>query len=236
MFSDAPTMLEWQQSWAVKADLLIAISESTRRDAVEFLGAAPERTVTVPLGVSTAPVGDEPRTASQLLYVGSRAGYKNWRALVEAMASPALREATLVCAGGGPFTPAEVELLGAHGLRPRVQVRDVSDTELTRLYRRSAALVYPSLYEGFGLPPLEAMANGCPVIATDAGSVGEVVGDAACVIDPADPASLADGIERVLGDDAYRQALSARGERRAALFTWSRTAELTSNCYRTLAG
>ena len=113
--------------------------------------------------------------------------------------------------------PTGVETLGG-----------VSADELVRLYRRAAALVFPSLYEGFGLPPVEAMACGCPVAASNAGSLSEVVGDAAVLFDPADAHSIADGIAEAL-DRA--DELASRGLRRAAAFTWNATARAHDRVY-----
>jgi glycosyltransferase involved in cell wall biosynthesis len=104
----------------------------------------------------------------------------------------------------------------------------VSGDELVALYRRAAALVFPSLYEGFGLPPVEAMACGCPVAASNAASLPEVVGDAAVLFDPRDPGSIAAGIEEAL---ARADELGSRGIGRAAAFTWDATARAHDRVY-----
>ena len=117
--------------------------------------------------------------------------------------------------------PAGAETLGG-----------VSADELVALYRRAAALVFPSLYEGFGLPPVEAMACGCPVAASNAGSLPEVVGEAAVLFDPADTHSIADGIAEALDQSAE---LASQGLRRAAAFTWDASARAHDRVYEAVA-
>ena len=112
----------------------------------------------------------------------------------------------------------------------------VPDEDLPVVYSAADCFVFPSLYEGFGLPPLEAMACGTPVVCSNASSLPEIVGDAAITTDPADVAALAAGISRVLADGELRADLSARGLRRAAMFTWERTARQTLEVYDGLLG
>src|SRR5205085_12127352 len=116
---------------------------------------------------------------------------------------------------GGPFFPKEVDAIEAAGLTGRVFQLGGDDIVLDHVYRRAAALVYPSKYEGFGLPPLEAMARGCPVVSSNASSLPEVVGDAAELFDPGDVGAMTRAIERVVYSTERRAALAERGTERA---------------------
>jgi len=136
-----------------------------------------------------------------------------------------------------PGVPPRVPLGVPPGVPPEVRARvvftgRVTDTELRTLYAGASAFVFPSRYEGFGLPPLEAMALGVPVVCADAASLPEVVGDAALLFPPGDAAALAAALSRVLDDPALRERLSQAGRERATQFTWQRTAAATVAAYR----
>jgi len=228
---ETSAVVQGQRRWAKRADVLLAVSENTARDIEEILRVPRSRIRVVHLGVRNAgaAVGPTPRRSQTLLYVGHRGGYKNWRALVEALSLPRTKDWHLVCVGGGRVQEAEVELLRSMRVRDRVSFVTAGDAELEVLLRSVTALVYPSLYEGFGLPPLEAMARGTAVVASNRASIPEVCGDAAMLVDP-HPDALAQAIER-LGDDEVLKGLVDRGERRAASFTWQRTALQTRRIY-----
>jgi glycosyltransferase involved in cell wall biosynthesis len=166
-----------------------------------------------------------------------RRDYKNWTGLIEAMgSSPSLAgEFDLVCTGDGEFRPAELALIEACGLRGRVHQRTASDEELRSLYHHAAAFAYPSLYEGFGIPPLEAMAAGCPVVALNVSSVPEVCGPAAEYGLPGDPDSLRSALERVVLSSSRSDELRAAGKERIELFSWDECARRTSEVYKALA-
>jgi glycosyltransferase involved in cell wall biosynthesis len=172
-----------------------------------------------------------------LLHVGGRAGYKNFETLLRAYAGqPALaREFDLVAFGAGDFDTKERELIGALGLSDS-QVRQVGggDSILTDLYQRAALFVYPSRYEGFGIPPLEAMSFDCPVVCSNSSSIPEVVGDAAVFFEPASSDSIANAIQSVLSNNTLRETLIARGRARIKMFSWERCAEQTLDIYRKL--
>jgi glycosyltransferase involved in cell wall biosynthesis len=112
----------------------------------------------------------------------------------------------------------------------------VSDDELKSLYANAACFIYPSLYEGFGLPPLEAMSSGCPVIAACAGSLPEVCGDAALYCNPRSPQDIADKIKMMMGDEALRKELRSRGFSRIKNFTWEKCTKETLSVIRTVLG
>ncbi len=213
---------------ARRADIVIAISQFVRQSVIERLGVAPERVRAIHLGVAHGLYrpGDEPREPF-LLYPARRWPHKNHERLFEAFALVRRErpELELVLTGGGHegrAVPAGVRVAG-----------HVSEDELASLYRRAACLVFPSLYEGFGLPPLEAMASGCPVAASSAGSLPEACGDAAALFDPLDPEEIAAVTLGVLESPA---PFVAAGLERAARFTWEATARAHEDVYRQLLG
>ncbi|MDP9052031.1 MAG: glycosyltransferase family 4 protein, partial [Acidobacteriota bacterium] len=175
-----------------------------------------------------------PRLRPFLLYVGSRLTYKNFERLLEAFAaSPLLKnDFDLVCFGGGAFTSKEISLFQQLGLSDECccQVSG-DDATLAALYGSARAFVYPSLYEGFGIPPLEAMSFNCPVVCSGLSSIPEVVGNAAEMFDPYDPESIQKAIERVATDEVLRETLVSRGRERVKQFSWERCAKETLDVY-----
>jgi glycosyltransferase involved in cell wall biosynthesis len=224
--------------YARGAAAIIADSEHSRREIVARLGLPAERVTVIPVALGrefapAAPTADQ-RARYGLgeryaLYVGNFLPHKNLPRLLRAWAAlPAPLRAThrLVLAGGArtgrPELAAQAAALGLHGAV--VFAGLVADEDLPALYGGAAALVQPSLEEGFGLPALEAMACGAPVVASRRGALPEVVDDAGVLVDPEDERALADALARVLGSDAERAALSRRGRARAAQFSAARTA------------
>ena len=206
-----------------RAARVLTVSERTKHDLVDLYGVDPERIVVTPHGVDPAfSPGDTPRD-SYLLLVGAVQRRKNPRAAADAAAELGMR---LVVVGPSkdPDLVRELEQRGAD-VRGYVE-RD----ELVRLYRGAAALVMPSRYEGFGLPVVEAMATGTPVVAAPDEALREVADDAAVFVEPDD---LAAGVRRAL---AERDTLVAAGLRRAATFSWDETARRTLAVYREVLG
>jgi glycosyltransferase involved in cell wall biosynthesis len=224
------------------ADHVICISEQTRQDLIELLDINPAKTSVVHLGftstnlIRSGPKG-ETQTRPFLLYVGSRALYKNFERLLQAYAaSPLLRNGfDLVCFGGGGFTAREYHLMLQFEL-PKECCVQVSgdDHRLADFYSSASAFIYPSLYEGFGIPPLEAMGFDCPVVCSNLGSIPEVVGDAAELFDPCDADSMQRAIERVVTDKVLQDSLVARGRKRIKNFSWERCARETLDVYERL--
>jgi alpha-1,3-rhamnosyl/mannosyltransferase len=171
-----------------------------------------------------------------LLSMGNTKPHKDLQTLLRAFAhvAPALPDLRLLLVGEEP--PGYLDAVPA-GAPPEVRARvtftgRVSDAELRALYAGASAFVFPSRYEGFGLPPLEAMALGAPVVCANAASLPEVVGDAALLFPAGDVGALAEALSRVLGDPALRERASQAGRERAAEFTWERTAAATVAVYR----
>ena len=229
---------------AQRTDHVICISESTRRDVIEYCGVAPEKTSVVYLGVDVEFIQASERTAGRLgspraflLYVGARGGYKNFDRFLHAFArSPWLKsEFDLVCFGGGPLRRDELQAASDLGLRQgQLTHRGGSDALLAQLYAEAEALVYPSLYEGFGIPPIEAMAVGCPVITSNTSSLPEVVGNAGEYFDPNDEAAITQAIERVAESPTRRKELVALGLQQYRKFTWEKCARETYEIYQRL--
>jgi glycosyltransferase involved in cell wall biosynthesis len=229
---------------------VIAVSASTARDLVEHLGTPPAKIDVVPQGVSPRPpeppmpeaevrarldLGERP----VLLSVSGKRRHKNLPRLLRALAAiPPERRPALVVPGYP--TPHEAELRALAGeLAIEGDVAFpawVSAPELEGLYALAAAAVVPSLYEGFGLPVLEAMARGVPVAASNRSSLPEVAGDAAVLFDPEDVHAIRAAVERLLAGGPERERLRAAGLARAATFTWERTAELTQRSYERAVG
>ncbi len=231
---------------ARRSDRVIADSRSTRDDLVAMLGLRPDRIDVVPLGLGSvrrATPLDEAEVRAHLalgerqvlLSLSAKRPHKNLPALIGALARiPPERRPVLVLPGYP--TAHEDEL------RARARVLDVeadvrfpewvSHEELEGLWALTRAFVFPSLYEGFGLPVLEAMARGVPVACSNASSLPEVAGDAALLFDPHNEAAIAAAIERLLSEPAEVRRLRARGLQRAREFTWERTARLTLQSYR----
>lgn len=232
-----------------RAHRVMADSENTRRDLVERLGAPEERIDVVPLGVAPVRPGEgqpegEVRDRHGLgdrrvvLSVSAKRPHKNLARLLEALALiPAYSRPVLVLPGYP--TPYEAELVARAaelGLTDDVRFLGwVSAPELEALYAVASCFVFPSLYEGFGLPVLEAMQRGVPVACSSASSLPEVAGDAAVLFDPLDVPAMAAAIVRLLDDDAGADRLRVAGRARAHRFTWEATARATLASYgRTL--
>lgn len=240
-----PEKLSRKKLAAVKrADHVICISEHTRRDLIELFAVPEEKTSVVHLGLALTTDRQAALPMSlvgkpYVLYVGDRGGYKNFSTLLEAFAaSPTLRESfRLVCFGGGELREAELAMIGKYGLdQARVIQLRGDDALLASLYRNAGVFVYPSLYEGFGISPLEAMGFGCPVICSDRASLPEVVGDAAILVDPDRPEAIRSAMESVIDPGAARSALIAKGYERARHFSWDTCAERTLRVYRKVLG
>lgn len=228
---------------AMRADRIIAVSEATKRDATELLDLAPERISVIPHGVDErfhaarrdpSMEGRLGLRPGYLLFVGAVSERKNTERLVRAFArSRACRERQLVLAGRvyhrSQSTRQAAEETGIAG---RILFLDhAPDDDLPALYAGAAALVFPTMYEGFGLPILEAMAAGVPVLCGDRGAAPATAGGLAVTVDPGDTDAIAEGIDRVL-ENPPADAESLK--RHAAGFTWERTACQTAAIYREL--
>lgn len=237
-FPDAERAGAAKRAAVNRADHIICVSDNTRQDLIRLYSVDPDRTSVVHLGASTTtnPHAPTPNTGSDrplLLYVGHRRGYKNFTTLLQACSSsPILREFDLVAFGGPRPTSNERREISKLGLGDRVHFEAGSDQKLTTYYRRATAFVYPSKYEGFGIPPLEAMSHGCPVVCSDRSSIPEVVGDAGVYFDPDDVEDLRTSLERVASAEELQVELRTRGRARLDAFSWENCAAATAEIYR----
>lgn len=224
-----------------RAKHIICISNNTKRDLVEILGINEDKISVVYLGYELSKYQKKPKDFYEktdkhyLLYVGSRNGYKNFNNFLEGYClSPYLRNnLSIICFGGGKFSKEEIDNISKYNLSSNSIVYvEGDDALLSSLYQNASVFVYPSLYEGFGLPPLEAMAHDCPVACSNTGSISEVVESAGCFFDPNDPQSISKAIESILLDDSLRKNLINYGRERLKMFSWKKCAEDTLDVYR----
>lgn len=240
----------WERKQAAqRADAVICISQSTKRDLLNLYPDLNDKKLVqvIPLASSFSddpePNMPTPRLANMMaqtrnrivLYVGTRAHYKNFDAALSGFAESVLPAQcySLVCTGPA-FSDNERRDLERLSLQDKViSFERASASELKQIYQIALALVYPSRYEGFGLPVLESMSAGCPVIAANASCLPEVVGDAGILVHPDRPEEISRALETLL-DDNTRQDFIRRGKRRAKLFSWDKVTEQHKAVYRSL--
>ncbi len=224
------------------ADAIICISQNTKRD-LQTHYSIPDSRITVTylasdisreIAFGSEPVPETP----YFLFLGNRGIYKNFARTLLAFSRIAGQWQELkLCLIGDELTEYEVELIRALNIADRIkQMGYVNDTHLAKLYRCSEALVYPSLYEGFGIPPLEAMACGTVVITSDRASLPEVVGKAAIIVDPESVEEIAETLLSLKNLGPARARLIKEGMARASQFNWDATARCTIDLYRSLVG
>jgi glycosyltransferase involved in cell wall biosynthesis len=239
--------LDWSTRWNARAaSRIIAISHATKQDLVEHYGVAPEKIAVVHHGVSPrfrpAAADEIARMRAALgiegpyvLAVGTIQPRKNYARLAKGMelVRRSRPDLSLVIAGKRGWLAEQVLTeLGRHA-EANVRILDyVPLADLSALYSGAAVYCQPSLYEGFGMPILEAMACGSPVVAANASALPEVAGDAALLVDPSDDEAIGGAIARILDDDVFRRQLIEAGRERADLFTWQRCAEQTLEVLR----
>jgi glycosyltransferase involved in cell wall biosynthesis len=231
-------------------DRVIAVSESAKADILNFGKVKDDKVCVIPLGVEERfrQIRDEKRLSmirekyalerDFILFVGMIEPRKNLENLVDAFLAASLpQRCDLVLVGSLGWGYSELlQKIGASNNKGCIRMPGyVQDTDLPALYSAATAFVYPSFYEGFGLPILEAMACGAPVITSSVSSLPEVAGDAALFVDPTDTKALASALQRIFEDSSLRQDLSRRGRQRSSLFTWQQSAEKTLAVYRRVA-
>lgn len=234
---------ERKHASVLAADHVICISHNTAKDVIDILGIPSAKITVTHLGFS-AVFGELTEHESlpakrparpYLLYVGGRGGYKNFTRFLEAYASSAalVKELDVVAFGGNAFTRKELMRNAGLGLRSdAIRLVAGDDEALARIYSGARAFVYPSEYEGFGIPPLEAMSCGCPVVCSGGSSIPEVVGTAGEYFDAGSMESIRVAIERVAFNDARRSELIGAGYAQCRRFSWDKCADETINAYQ----
>ncbi len=239
-FKDGALVVEMKRKAVEAAYSIICISENTKKDLLERYPHVREECVRVThlaseLNESMAYGPELVPSRPYFLYVGARGGYKNFSNLLAAFGKVAgARRDLALCVVGTPFSAAEQRDVTEMKLNRRVEhYGQASDAQLAKLYRHSIALVYPSLYEGFGIPLVEAMACGTAVVASNGSSLPEVLGGAGLLFDPAAD-DLADVLLSLIDDPAERERLVELGRERAREFSWERTVAQTLDVYRSV--
>ena len=208
---------------AARAAKIVCISHDTAQALLKHRSVDPALVSVVHtgnlLGMSRVTPAQLPLPERYLLFVGERTGRKGFYAAVEALAPLFTAEPDLHLVCTGALRATEVDYLHRLGIRDRVIAVPADDAALVRLYLNAVCLVYPSLYEGFGLPVIEAMQLGCPVITTRCGALAEIAGDAALTVDPFHPQEIAEAVTRLLHESDLSETLRARGKERASSFS-----------------
>lgn len=222
----------WQKYRAIKhSDIVICVSHNTARDLMYYCPIDPSKIRVIHNGVSESyhVLPDVQSKTNEVLFVGARAGYKNFELAVDTLVKRP--ELSLSIVGGGPLSEAEQQRLDARIPGRYTWLGRLSDEELNLAYNRAYALLYPSSYEGFGIPIIEAMRAGCPVIAVNVSSIPEVAGSAAILTDVADADLFANAL---LSIPQRREALVEAGLEQAKKFSWDKCFEETLQVYKEL--
>jgi glycosyltransferase involved in cell wall biosynthesis len=241
-FPSSRKFLEARSLLVQHATRIIAISEHTKKDLMTRYHLPGEKIDVVYLAnalggetnVTNNVLGKIQTPERYLLYVGNRALYKNFLFFIESITPLLLQDKNLsiVCAGGKEFTQEEKKYFLQWGVMHNMLHIHVNDTILSSLYKNALAFVYPSLYEGFGIPILEAFACNCPVLISNTSSLPEVAGDACVSFDPKEKASILDAVNLILSNKSLQDELRIKGRERVRSFSWDRTAKEIKQIYK----
>lgn len=240
-FTDSKCIIENKKKLIYAADKIIAISDSTKRDIIRFYPDIPEDKIDV-IYIGNSLKRDTDRANSKsinipdkyVLFVGQRGMYKNFNLFFRSMKPifDKYDDMYLICAGGGQFSGKEIETFGKY--KERIIQMDVSDDILTQLYSSATCFVFPSLYEGFGIPTLEAFSCNCPVALSNSSSMPEVGGDAALYFDPLNANDITDVVETIISNDKIRESLIIKGKEQLKKFDWNLIVPQILRCYDSL--
>lgn len=234
-FSRMNNTIEAKKKIIKEADGIICISENTKKDMLDLYKVSEDKIKVIYHGNSLRIDADEKPVIQEpyLLYVGDRRTYKNFSLLLETYrnSSRINNNFKLLCFGGGKFSKPEAEYLVKHNLTDKVIQTEGSDAMLASAYKNAAVFIYPSLYEGFGIPLLEAMHLGCPIVASDASCFPEIAGDAALFFESTSSDDLLSKIESAVGKSETRDKLIKAGYVREKFFSWEKCADDSLNFY-----
>jgi len=242
IFNKQDKTTQFKRKSVNEADGIICISENTKKDLIEILEVDPNKISVIYLGFSPNKWPKIEKFVSIayqpfIFYVGERGGYKNFEACLQAYASSSQLKDNfnLVCFGGGKFSQQELDLIDTLTLSKN-KIFQVSgdDAALADYYRHASVFIYPSHYEGFGIPLLEAMSLQCPIACSNTSSMPEVVGEAAELFDPNEPENIAEALENILFSTEKTKKLVQLGAERIKLFSWENCAEQTKQVYLSL--
>lgn len=239
-FSEFDNTSERKKILAVKASRIIAISESTKQDLIEIFNINPSKIEVIYLANSLqldkSAENKIKLPKKYILYVGSRGGYKNFMTFLSSVTKilKSDKNLHLVCAGGGKFNHQENLFISKSNLKGKLLQFNIDDQTLSYFYSNARAFIFPSLYEGFGIPVLEAFACGCPLICSNTSSLPEIASDAAVYFDPSDEKSIQTAVLGVLNDHELRTSMIENGYKRLEYFSWQKTAQLTEKFYESI--
>jgi glycosyltransferase involved in cell wall biosynthesis len=218
----------------LSSNTIIAISENTKKDILHFYPELNEKIKVIHHGFSFQKIDDYIKKDNYILFTGMRGGYKNFNEFVKAVAPLLLKyDFTLICTGH-PFTNEEKTLLDNMNISDRIIHEFATDEKLSELYSKACAFVFPSQYEGFGIPILEAFASNCPAILSNTSSMPEIGGDAAIYFDPYSIEDMRCQIERVITSTTLQNQLIEKGKERVKQFSWEKCAKETMQLYNNL--
>lgn len=240
MFNKNDKTSEYKRLLVEKATKIIAISQSTKNDLIEIFKTDESKIEIVYLGNSM--LSSIFNTVNfkipkrYIVFVGNRQGYKNFERFIKSVSYILRKDNDLfvVCAGGGKFNDKEIQLFRDLVIERQILQYNLDDESLAYLYKNALCFVFPSLYEGFGIPLLESFACGCPVVCSNISSLPEIAGDAAYYFDPYSEESIKHAIMKVMNDTKLRKNLIDRGYNQLKKFSWKQTAEQTKKIYESI--
>lgn len=218
---------------AIKAAKIIAISESTKKDLVEIYSINPNKIKVIPLAVDRNSQNIICDKSNTILFLGKRTGYKNFNFMLRAIANLLIdMDMRLVCVGGGKLSLEELKLIQHLGLKKHVTQIELNDVGLAAFYSETLLLIYPSLYEGFGLPILEAFSFGCPVVCSNTSSMPEIGSNGAVYFDPRSMEDIKIKVEMVIRNQKLRMDMIKKGRKILKNYSWEKTAAETFKVYK----